>query len=163
MRLSLVVAVADNGVIGAKGKIPWHLPADSKRFKALTWGKPVIMGRKTFESLPRALPGRQNIVITHNRNYSVKGARIAADFESALRTAAGVDEVMIVGGVDIFARAMDEADRIYLTEVHTHPDGDVYFPAFDRRQWHEALREDHPSETGRPAFSFVNLERVSEC
>jgi dihydrofolate reductase len=160
MRLSLVVAVADNGVIGAKGKIPWHLPADLKRFKALTWGKPIIMGRKTFESLPHALPGRQNIVISRDRNYVANGARVVPDYESALWAAADVEEVMVIGGADIFARAMDEADCIYLTEVHSSPEGDTYFPSFDRSQWRETLHEDHAAEGERPAYSFVTLERV---
>ncbi len=161
MRLSLMVAVADNGVIGAKGKIPWHLPADLKRFRALTWGKPIIMGRKTFESLPHALPGRQNIVISRDRNYVAKGARVVADFESALWAAAAVEEVMVIGGADVFARAMDEAARIYLTEVHTSPEGDTYFPTFDRSLWRETLHEDHPADGERPAYSFVTLERAS--
>ena len=160
MHLSLVVAVADNGVIGAKGRIPWHLPADLKRFRALTWGKPIIMGRKTFESLPHALPGRQNIVISRDRNYVATGARVVPDFESALWAAAAVEEVMVIGGADVFARAMDEADRVYLTEVHASPEGDTYFPTFDRSLWRETLHEDHPADGERPAYSFVNLERA---
>jgi dihydrofolate reductase len=162
MRLSLVVAVADNGVIGAKGRIPWHLPADLKRFRALTWGKPIIMGRKTFESLPHALPGRLNIVISRNRDYVAKGARVVPDFESALWAAADVEEVMVIGGTDVFARAMDEADRIYLTEVHTSPEGDTYFPRINRRQWREVLHEDHPADGEFPAYSFVTLERAPQ-
>lgn len=161
MRLSLLVAVADNGVIGAKGKIPWHISADMKRFKALTMGKPVIMGRKTWESLPkRPLPGRQNIVLSRNESYAAPGARVVRDFESALFAAADVDEVFVLGGTAIFVLALPQADRIYLTEVHAAPDGDTYFPPFDRSEWRETGREDHPAEGDKPAYSFVTLDRA---
>jgi dihydrofolate reductase len=161
MRLSLIVAVADNGVIGANGRIPWHISADMRRFKALTMGKPIIMGRKTWESLPRRpLPGRQNIVISRNRDYAAQGARVVPDFDSALYAAANVEEVMVIGGAEIYALCLAQADRIYLTEVHDRPVGDTVFPAFDLRAWHESAREDHEAEGGRPAYSFVVLDRA---
>lgn len=161
MRLSLVVAVADNGVIGAEGRLPWRIPADVRRFKALTMGKPVIMGRKTWESLPRRpLPGRQNIVISRNRSYVAQGARVVPDFDSALYAAADVEEVMVIGGAEIYALCLEQADRIYLTEVHDRPLGDTVFPPFDRDAWRESAREDHPAEGGRPAYSFVVLDRA---
>jgi dihydrofolate reductase len=161
MHLSLIVAVADNGVIGARGGIPWHIPEDVRRFKALTMGKPVIMGRRTWESLPRRpLRGRQNIVISRNEHYSAPGARVVRDFESALFAAADVEEAFVLGGTAIFALALPQADRIYLTEVHASPEGDTYFPTFDRSLWRETLHEDHPADGERPAYSFVDLERA---
>ncbi len=161
MRLSLIVAAADNRVIGHKGVIPWRLPADLKRFKSLTLGKPVIMGRKTWESLPkRPLEGRQNIVISRDPGYRADGARVVHDFESALWAAANVEEVMVLGGAEIFALALPAADRIYWTAVHISPEGDSVFPLFDHALWREVSREDHPAQGEAPACSFVTLDRA---
>lgn len=159
MRLSLIVAAADNGVIGREGKLPWHLPPDLKHFKALTLGKPVIMGRKTFDSIGKALPGRQNIVLSHDAGYRAAGARVVGDLESALWAAADVDEVMVIGGAAIFAQALPIADRIYWTEIHADVTGDVLFPSFDRAEWRETEREDIAAQGTLPAYSFVCLER----
>ena len=161
MRLSLIVAIAENGVIGAGGGLPWRLPEDMKNFKALTLGKPVIMGRKTWESLPkRPLPGRQNIVISRKADYVAEGARVVADLDSALWAAANVDEVMIIGGAEIYALALPKADRIYLTEVAVRPQGDTVFPSFDRAAWRESSRAAHPATESAPAYSFVMLDRA---
>jgi len=162
MRLSLIVAIAENGVIGASGGLPWRLPEDMKRFKALTMSKPVIMGRKTWESLPkRPLPGRQNIVISRKPDYAAEGARVVPDLDSALWAAAAVEEVMIIGGAEIYALALPKADRIYLTEVAARPLGDTVFPSFDRAAWREASRTAHPASEGEPGYSFVVLERAA--
>lgn len=165
MHLSLMIAIADNGVIGAEGGLPWRLPADLRRFKAITWGKPVVMGRKTWESLPKKpLPGRQNIVITRQTDYVAEGARVVGDLDSALWAAADVEEVFVLGGAEIYALALPKADRIYLTEVHAAPDGDVLLPALApgawRDHWREVLRENFPASDTAPAFSFVILEPV---
>lgn len=156
----LVVAVADNGVIGAEGKLPWHLPADLRHFKALTTGKPMIMGRKTFESLPGLLPERRHIVLTRDIEWQDEGAEVVHSVEEALHLA-NAPHVAIVGGADIFALFLPIADRIEWTEVHAEPAGDVHFPAFDRSQWREAHREHHPAEGRQPGFDFVTLLRQS--
>lgn len=160
-RIALVVAMAENGVIGDAGKIPWRIPADMRHFKTATIGKPCIMGRKTWDSLPKKpLPGRTNIVVTRDRQLRAPGAQIAHDFDDALaRAAAGqVDEIAIIGGSDLYAAALPRASRIYLTEVHDAFAGDALFPAFDRSAWRETAREDHAMEEGL-RYSFVTLER----
>ncbi len=151
-----VLARADNGVIGVDGRLPWRLPADLKRFKALTIGKPMLMGRKTFESFPAPLPGRRHIVLTRDRDWSAAGAEVAHDVAGALALAGG-GEVAVVGGAEIYALLLDRADRIELTEVHLAPDGDAAVPAFTG--WREIARAAHPAEGERPAFDFVTLVR----
>jgi dihydrofolate reductase len=152
----LVLARADNGVIGGGGKLVWHLPADLKRFKAMTMGKPMVMGRKTFESFPAPLPGRRHIVLTRDRGWSAPGAEIVHDADAAVALA-GPGEIAVIGGAQIFAQFLPCADRIELTEIHASPEGDAVVPAF--AGWHETAREDHPAEGIRPAYSFVTLER----
>jgi len=168
MHLCLVVAVAENGVIGRGGDLPWRMPSDLKRFKALTMGKPLVMGRKTFESIGRPLPGRANIVITRNRDFAPEGVLVAGDIGAALalareRAAAdGVDEIMIIGGAEIYRATLDMADRIYLTEIHAHCDGDAVFPPLEDTAWAERAREFHAAREGDSAdHSFVVLERVA--
>lgn len=156
----LVVAVAANGVIGAEGKLPWHLPADLRHFKALTTGKPMIMGRKTFESLPGLLPERRHIVLTRDMEWHEEGAEVVHSVEEALHLA-NAPHVAIVGGADIFGLFLPIADRIEWTEVHAEPAGDVHFPEFDRSQWRETNREHHPAEGRAPGFDFVTLLRQS--
>ena len=153
------LARADNGVIGREGALPWHLPADLKRFKAQTIGKPMIMGRKTFESLPGLLPGRRHIVLTRDRGWRAEGAEVAETPERALALAHGAP-VAVIGGAEVFGLFLDRADRVELTEVHCAPEGDAVVPGFDPLAWREIAREDFPSEAGRPAFSFVTLERM---
>lgn len=153
------VARATNGVIGRDGTLPWHIPADLKRFKALTMGKPMIMGRKTFESLPGLLPGRRHIVLTRSSGWRAEGADVAASFEEALALAGDVPSVAVIGGAEIFAIALPFADIFELTEVHTHAEGDTVMPLPDLADWTETYREHLPAETDRPACSFVTLAR----
>lgn len=156
--ITLILARADNGVIGRDGGLPWRLPADLKRFKALTMGKPMVMGRKTFDSFPSPLPGRRHVVLTRDTTWSADGAEPVASVDEALAQA-GPGEVMVIGGAEVFALFLSRADRIELTEVHLDAEGDVAVPPFTG--WHETAREDHPAEDGRPAYSFVTLERAA--
>lgn len=151
-----VLARARNGVIGRDGGLPWHLPADLKHFRAQTIGKPMIMGRKTFESFPAPLPGRRHIVLTRDPHWSAEGAEVAHDVEAALALA-GAGDVAVIGGAEIFALFLPRADRIELTEIDAEPEGDAVVPAFTG--WHETRRETHPAEEGRPAYAFVSLVR----
>ncbi len=150
--ITLVLARADNGVIGRDGGLPWHLPADLRRFKALTLGKPMVMGRKTFESFPAPLPKRRHIVLTRDRGWSADGAEVAHSVDAALALAG--DEVSVIGGADVFALFLDRADRIELTEVHASSEGDTVVPVL--AGWREVAREDH---AGDPGYSFVTLVR----
>ena len=153
--ITLVLAVAKNGVIGKDGAIPWRLSDDLKRFKQLTLGKPVIMGRKTWDSLPKKpLPGRDNIVVTRQRGWSAQGAIAACSLDDAL---AKGDDMRVIGGSEIYREALPRADRIELTEVHRDFDGDAHF-AFDRHDWHEIAREDRVAPDGL-AYSYVTLVR----
>ncbi|WP_010218399.1 dihydrofolate reductase [Sphingomonas sp. PAMC 26621] len=154
--ITLILARADNGVIGRDGALPWHLPADLKRFKALTIGKPMIMGRKTFESFPSPLPGRRHIVLTRDPRWSAPGAEVVPTIADAIALA-GTGEIAVIGGADIFALLEPRADRIELTEVHATPDGDVVVPRFEG--WQEIARAANPADDGRPAYSFVTLAR----
>jgi len=160
--ITLVVAAAENGVIGINGGLPWQIPDDLKRFRTLTLGKPCIMGRKTWESLPRKpLPGRTNIVVTHDPEYRAPGALIASSFDRAIEIAAqeNPSEIAVIGGENIFAAALPLAQRIYLTEVSCAPDGDAFMPEIDFTQWRETWR-DTPREAGDLRYSFVTLERA---
>ncbi|HEY5721847.1 MAG TPA: dihydrofolate reductase [Allosphingosinicella sp.] len=154
----MVVARAENGVIGRGGGLPWHLSDDLKRFKALTMGSAMVMGRRTFESLPKLLPGRRHIVLTRDPDWSAEGAEIVHDISSALE-AAGEPRVSIIGGAEIFRLFLPVTDRIELTEVHARPEGDTFMPGFDPADWRESARQTHPARDGQPGFSFVTLER----
>lgn len=158
--LFLVVARADNGVIGRDGALPWRLPADLRHFKRLTTGRPMIMGRRTFDSLPGLLPGRRHIVLTRDRGWSADGAEVAHDERAALRLA-NAPEIAIIGGTEIFQLFMPRADRIELTEVHAAPEGDTLLALPDPREWSEVAREDHVAEGSLPAYSFVTLRRTA--
>lgn len=151
------LARATNGVIGRDGKLPWHLPADLKRFKAQTMGRPMIMGRKTFESFPSPLPGRRHIVLTRDTGWSAPGAEVVHSPAEALALA-GLGDIAVIGGAEVFA--LFAADRIELTEVHAAPEGDAHVPPFGLA-WREIAREDFAEEAGRPAYSFVTLERAA--
>ena len=154
-RIVLVVAVSRNGVIGRDGGLPWHISSDLKRFKAITMGKPLIMGRKTWESLPKKpLPGRRNIVITRQKNYQAEGAVIVADVASALAAAGEVEEICVIGGGEIFTKFFAKADRIYLTEVDLEVEGDTRFPLVEPAQWTETAREFH-AQGPHDSASFV--------
>lgn len=166
MRIVFVVAAARNGVIGRDGQMPWHLPADLKHFKAMTMGKPMIMGRKTFQSIGRALPGRDTIVITRQAAFTVPGVHVAGSWDAALSIARrladgrGVDEITVVGGAEIYRLALSVVDRVYLTEIDLEPDGDSVFAPLDPDLWTETAREDYPARDGRPAYRFRTLDRV---
>ena len=160
--ITLVVATAENRVIGINGRLPWQIPDDLKRFKSLTLGKPCIMGRKTWQSLPRQpLPGRTNIVVTRDSDFRAPGALIASSFERAVEMAAqeNTREIAVIGGENIFAAALPLAQRIYLTEVSSAPDGDAFMPEIDLAEWRETQR-DGPHEAGGLRYSFVTLERA---
>ena len=163
--ISLIVAAAENGVIGRQGQMPWHLPADLKHFKALTLGHPVVMGRRTFESIGRPLPGRANIVLTAHPTWPAPaGVLVAHSLPEALALAAtqpGGDEICIIGGGEIYRQALPGADVVHLTEVHTTvPDGDAFFPPLPPREWREETRQRHPAdERHAVAYSFVTLRR----
>jgi dihydrofolate reductase len=161
----IVVAVSDNGVIGDGEKMPWHLPDDLKRVKRITMGKPLVMGRKTFQSIGRPLPGRTNIVVTRDRGFNADGVQVTHDVSEALDLARrialndGVDEIVVFGGAEIYRQAMDKVQRMHVTEIHLEVEGKTRFPDFDRADWTETERTDHPEKDGSPAHSFVTLER----
>lgn len=154
----MVVARADNGVIGKDGKLPWHLPEDLKHFKRVTMGAPVVMGRRTFESLPGLLPGRRHIVLTRDPGWSAEGCEVAGSAEEAFALV-GAGRVSIIGGAEIFRLFEDRAGAVELTEVHFDAEGDTFMPPFDPQRWREVSRQDHSAESGLPAYSFVRLER----
>ena len=157
-RIYLVAAVARNGVIGANGKLPWRLPEDLQHLKKLTLGHPVIMGRRTWDSLPRALPGRENIVVTRSANRDIPGASVANSVEAAIALCAGEPVAFILGGSGIFAETLPFADGLVLTEIDRDYEGDVFFPEWDRGAWSESKREKHVSKDGIP-FDIVRYER----
>jgi len=162
MKISLIAAMTDDRVIGIENRLPWKLPADMKWFRQHTLGKPIVMGRKTFESFgAKPLPERMNIVITRDRDYRAEGAVVVHDIDEALAAAGDAEEVMIIGGASFYEQMLPRADRLYLTFVHADVEGDAWFPEFDRCQWREVFREDHEADEKNPyAYSFVILERA---
>jgi len=161
MIISIIVAMDKKGVIGLEGGLPWRLSADLKHFKAITMSKPLIMGRKTHESIGRPLPGRKNIVLTHAKDFDVEGCTIVHSLDDAFQAAGDVDEVMIMGGSGIYDQSLARAGRLYLTEVHADVKGDLNFPEFDKAEWLEIERQDHcADEKNDFDYSFVVLERV---
>lgn len=166
MELVLVVARARNGVIGNAGALPWHIPADLKHFKAITVGKPVIMGRKTFDSIGKPLPGRHNIVLTRDGGWQAEGVTVVPNLAEAIAAAgldphARADAIMVIGGAQIYAEALPSATRIELTEIDADPEGDTIMPAFDPSRWQEVARVVHPAEEDGLGYSFVTLVRRS--
>ncbi|MFP6682414.1 MAG: dihydrofolate reductase [Gammaproteobacteria bacterium] len=162
MRINIVVAISENEVIGRKGALPWRLPADLKRFKSVTMGHPLIMGRKTHESIGRALPGRVNIVVSRQSGFTSEGCEVVASLDAALGIAGSVDEVMVVGGAALYAAALVSAERIYLTRVHVDIAGDTLFPRIDWAEWKEITTERYSADD-RDEFdySFITLDRIS--
>ena len=161
MKISFIVAKARNGVIGDNNQLPWRLPADLKHFKAVTLGKPVLMGRKTFESIGKPLPQRTNIVVTRDAAYQAEGCVVVHSIDAALAAAKDAEEVMVIGGAQFYEQLLPRAERIYLTEVHEDFAGDAVFPEFDAQQWQEVERRDfEPDEKNAHAYSFLVLERV---
>ena len=167
--LALIVAAAENGVIGRNNGLPWQLPQDLRYFKRITMGKPIVMGRKTFESIGRALPGRSNIVISRNAEFSASGVQVVASLDEAVVLADkiahidGAAEVVVIGGAEIYQLAMPLADRLYITEVHADIEGDAMLPSIHWPDWQEVRRERHAASAGNPFdYSFVVYERVAK-
>ena len=159
--ISLIVAVSANGVIGRGGELPWHLSDDLKRFKQLTLGKPIVMGRKTFESIGRALSGRQNIVLTRQSEFVADACDVVSSVDAAIATAGDTGEVMVIGGSDIYKLFLPLAERVYMTRVHINVDGDARFPELDDQQWQETKREHHDADDSNEyEFTTSVLERT---
>jgi dihydrofolate reductase len=166
MKIALIVAASQNNVIGLDNQLPWHLPEDLQYFKAVTMGKPILMGRKTYDSIGRPLPGRTNIVLTRDANWSAEGVVVVNDLDSATAAsekacaAAGADELMIIGGEQIYRKFLPVADKLYLTKVEAVVEGDAYFPAIDSDQWQQ-VAEKIPEKVGNYSYRFVVLERMA--
>lgn len=165
--ISLIVAMANDRVIGKDNDMPWHLPADLKHFKAVTLGKPVIMGRKTHESIGMVLPGRKNIIISRNPNYRSdfhnEHCEVVTSLEAALDVAQGEEEIMIIGGANIYGQMIEQADKLYLTFIDLDTDGDARFPDWTYHDWKEVSREQHqPDEKNKYNYQFVELERIEK-
>ncbi len=158
-RISIIAAIADHCVIGLNNTLPWHLPEDLKRFRALTMGHHIIMGRKTFDSLGRLLPGRTTVIVSRQPDYQIEGAIVCSSLPEAVKACAGDEEVFIIGGAEIYRAALPMADRMYLTEIHEEFSADAWFPEFDRTEWQECTRENYQSADGL-AYSYVHYERV---
>lgn len=169
--ISMMIAAAENRVMGKDNQMPWHLPNDLQYFKKCTMGKPMIMGRKTYESLGKPLPGRPHIIVTRQENYQAPNAneqvQVVTNLADAITAAEALaanteeQEVMVIGGAEICALAFPSTDRLYLTQVHAEVEGDVYFPEFDQNEWHEVTREDHSASDNNPYdYSFVVFERI---
>ncbi len=155
MTLSIIVAVAQNGAIGCHNELLWHISEDLKRFKRLTMGCPIIMGRKTYESIGRPLPGRRNVVITRNADYRAEGIEVVYSLEEALRSVSNVEgEVFVIGGGEIYLQALPLAQKLYLTKVEQNPEGDTFFPEINEVQWQEVAREEFEG------YSFIDYDRV---
>lgn len=162
MDISIVVAVAENNVIGNNNQLIWHIPGDLKRFKALTMGHHIIMGRKTWESIGRPLPGRTSVVVTRNKNYQAEGAQVVHSLDEAIRFASADSEVFIIGGGELYQQALPVASKLYLTKVHRGYEGDVSFPEISPDEWQEVRSETvKPTETDGLEYTFVDLERKS--
>lgn len=161
-RISIIVAVGRNGVIGREGALPWRLPEDLKRFKALTMGHVMIMGRKTYESIGRLLPGRRSVIVSRQVGYAVEGATVATSLAEAIAAAGEVPEVFVIGGGEIYLAALPSAHRLLVTEVDASPEGDAFFPAVDTTVWRETARVAHgPGMTpDAPGFAFVDYDRI---
>ncbi|MBU25975.1 MAG: dihydrofolate reductase [Gammaproteobacteria bacterium] len=165
MRVSLIVARADNGVIGVNNRLPWHLPCDLKYFRRVTMGKPVVMGRKTFQSIGRPLPGRTNVVVTGNHDWSALGVRVVSSLQDGLKLASAqaelddVDEVMLIGGATLYREAVVLVDRMYVTQVHVSPEGDAFFEAPDDKIFARISADDHFADEVSPAHSYEIWDR----
>jgi dihydrofolate reductase len=157
-QLSLIVAIAQNRVIGAENTLPWHLPEDLKRFRALTTGHHIIMGRKTYDSLNRLLPNRTTVIVTRNPDYHVSGALIAHSLEDAIQLADHDDETFLIGGAELYRDGLYFANKLYLTQIDSAFEGDAFFPEINLTEWIEIAREDHVSEKGL-SFSYITYQR----
>ncbi len=160
-RLSILVAMAQNRTIGINNTLPWHIPEDLKRFKALTMGHHMIMGRKTFDSIGMPLPGRTTVIVTRNQSLKIEGCIIAHSLEQAVSACAGDDEIFIIGGAELYAQAMPLTDTLYITKIQQDVEGDAHFPSFDKSVWQEVSRERHSQETPQAlAYHFVTYHRT---
>ncbi len=158
--LSIIAAMTENRLIGRDGRLPWRLPADLRHFKALTLGKPILMGRRTWESLPGLLPNRRHLVISRRPEFTAAGAETADSLEAGIALAAAAEEIMIIGGAEVYRQALPLAERMHLTLIHTQLDGDAWFPEYAPSQWRETSRERRPADTRNAyALSFVSLVR----
>lgn len=161
MNISLIWAMDENRLIGRQNALPWHLPADLQWFRKNTLGKPVLMGRKTYDSIGRPLPGRTNIVLTRQQDLSINGCTVVTSLEEAKHVVPQAEEIMVIGGAEIYAALLPLAERLYITEVHATFDGDAWFPEFDPRYWRETFRESRAADAENPhACDFVILERL---
>ncbi len=164
MKISLIVAMASNRVIGLEGRMPWHLSADLKHFKKITLGSPILMGRKTFEAIGRPLPGRDNLIISRNPAYQQAGCRVFTDKHAVLKHAQSSKELFVIGGQTLYEMFLPVADNLYLTLIHKNFPGDTYFPEFNEKDWQEVQREDvTEDETVNFSYSFLKLERQSDA
>tara|TARA_R110000782_G_C14808207_1_gene412518 strand:- start:1342 stop:1827 length:486 start_codon:yes stop_codon:yes gene_type:complete len=160
MQLSIIVAMDRNRVIGNNDSLPWHISADLKNFKKITMGKPIVMGRKTQESIGRPLPGRENIIITRNKTYQAEGCTVLSSIDEIFEYCKDIEEVMITGGSEIYRQTIGQATRLYLTEVHAEVEGDTFFPEFDRSEWNEVSREAFTADEKNDFdYSFIVLEK----
>jgi dihydrofolate reductase len=166
MKIALIVAASQNHVIGLDNQLPWHLPEDLQYFKAVTMGKPILMGRKTYDSIGRPLPGRVNIVLTRDASWTAEGVEVVNDLDSAISAsekacaASGAEELMIIGGEQIYRKFLPVANKLYLTKVEAEIEGDAYFPAIDSNQWRQ-VAEKIPKKAGNYSYRFVVLERIT--
>lgn len=159
--ISLIWAMDENRLIGSDNKLPWHLPADMQWFRVQTMGKPVLMGRKTFDSIGRPLPGRQNLIMTRQTGLSIEGCTVVHSLAEAMEAAAGAEEIMVIGGAEIYARLLPKAARLYITRIHHSFEGDAWFPEFDQSGWRQVQCEEHAAdEKNRWPCSFTILERT---
>ena len=158
--LSIIAALSDNRVIGRDNRLPWHMPADLAHFKRLTMGKPIIMGRRTWESLPGLLPHRTHVIVARDREYAAQGGLVVHSIQQALDLVGDADEMMVVGGANLYAQTLPLASRMYLTVLHARFEGDTVFPDYDEAEWREVERESHPADERNPhAYTFLNLAR----
>ena len=160
MRISLVVAVAENGVIGRGNALPWHLPADLKFFKRVTLGHPILMGRATYQAIGRPLPGRLNLVLSRQALLHIEGCTVVSDLAAAIAASGAAEELMVIGGADVYRQTIDRAERIYLTRVHAVIEGDTFFPPLEPASWKQMAVERHEADERHAyAYSFVELRR----
>jgi dihydrofolate reductase len=162
MRIAAITAMSENRVIGKNNQLPWHLPADLRYFKKLTMGRPILLGRRTYESIGRPLPGRCNVVISRDPTFQAPGCVVAKSIETALSAVSYSDEVYVIGGAQLYAEMLPRTQRLYITLVHQKMEGDTFFPEVDKYQWRQTSREDHPAdEENIYPYSFIVLDRVA--
>lgn len=161
MKIAIIVATDEQGLIGKENDLPWKLSADLQYFRRVTMGKPLVMGRKTHESIGRALPGRKNIIVTKNLNYLAEGCHVVHSVEDAIKACDDVEEIMVMGGASLYEQLLPQADRLYLTQVHASLEGDTWFPDWQKADWQEVNREDHPADNKNDySYSFIVFDRV---